>query len=94
MPLYEFQCDSCGRVREEYRQSMGDDDPGDCCEACGGPMARIPSTCLMQDPLLPRPHDRAKDIWEGTALADSDGINRAHYVSDKAQFDLGSSAAA
>ncbi len=91
MPLYEFQCDSCDRVREELR-SMGDDGSSKC--GCGGLRIRIPSTCLAQFTGAPRPHDRAKDIWEGTPLADSDGINRVHYRSSKVQVDLGGSAAA
>ena len=33
--------------------------------------------------------DSAKDIWEGTPLEGSDGINQADYKSDKIQVDGG-----
>ena len=33
--------------------------------------------------------DSAKDIWEGTELEGTDGINQAEFVSDKIQVDGG-----
>jgi putative FmdB family regulatory protein len=39
MPLYEYQCDTCG-VRFERRQRMSDDPIGTCPE-CGGDVHRL-----------------------------------------------------
>ena len=87
MPLYEFQCRSCGRVQEVLR-AVGDVTPPECDE-CRGRTDKVASACLVKFGYAPRPHDRAKDIWEGTPLADGDGINRVHYESEKVQVDHG-----
>ena len=47
MPLYEYQCDACGR-RFEVIQKFSDP-PVDACRECGkGPVHRLPSSPAIQ----------------------------------------------
>ena len=47
MPLYEYQCDACGR-RFEVIQKFSDP-PVNACTACGqGPVTRLPSAPAIQ----------------------------------------------
>ena len=46
MPIYEFLCESCGRV-EERLQKLTDPPPNACAE-CGGKMAKIMSRNSFQ----------------------------------------------
>ena len=39
MPTYDYECNQCGRVFEEF-QNMSDD-PISVCEECGGPVRRL-----------------------------------------------------
>lgn len=39
MPLYEYECESCGQI-EECLQKMGED-PLTTCKHCSGPMHRL-----------------------------------------------------
>lgn len=41
MPLYEYQCESCGAVEELLVSRSERDDPGVVCEECGGKLKRI-----------------------------------------------------
>jgi putative FmdB family regulatory protein len=46
MPIYEFVCESCGRV-EEHLQRLSDPPPAACAE-CGAKMAKIMSRNSFQ----------------------------------------------
>jgi putative FmdB family regulatory protein len=46
MPIYEFVCESCGRV-EEHLQKLSDPPPA-ACGACGAKMAKIMSRNSFQ----------------------------------------------
>ncbi|MFI5290524.1 MAG: FmdB family zinc ribbon protein [Polyangia bacterium] len=42
MPIYEYQCEKCGR-RAEYLQKMSDP-PKTECESCGGKLEKLISS--------------------------------------------------
>lgn len=47
MPLYEYECDACGRRFELIRKFS--DPPPDACTLCGsGPVNRLPSSPAIQ----------------------------------------------
>lgn len=46
MPLYEYQCQSCGKVSEALQKM--NDPPLSTCEACGGPLKRLISAPAVQ----------------------------------------------
>jgi putative FmdB family regulatory protein len=46
MPLYEYQCDSCG-FRFEVIQRYSDA-PVDSCQSCGGPVRKLLSSPAIQ----------------------------------------------
>ena len=46
MPLYEYQCQQCGR-RNEVLQKMADP-PLTVCEVCGGPLKKLASSQSVQ----------------------------------------------
>jgi len=46
MPIYEFVCESCGRLVESLQKV--DDPPPDACPECGGKMAKIMSRNSFQ----------------------------------------------
>jgi putative FmdB family regulatory protein len=46
MPIYEFVCESCGRVVERLQKVS--DPPPDACPECGGKMAKIMSRNSFQ----------------------------------------------
>lgn len=46
MPIYEFVCESCGRLTE-IMQKVSDPPPGPCAE-CGGQVARMVSRTSFQ----------------------------------------------
>jgi putative FmdB family regulatory protein len=39
MPIYEYQCESCGDVVEQWQRMS--DPPLDKCESCGGKMHKL-----------------------------------------------------
>lgn len=39
MPLYDFRCDGCGKVSEDFRRYENRDDPAQC--DCGQPLTRV-----------------------------------------------------
>lgn len=45
MPLYEYQCDRCGRFEVIAKFS---DKPLKVCKKCGGPVQRLPSAPAIQ----------------------------------------------
>jgi putative FmdB family regulatory protein len=46
MPIYEFVCESCGRLVERLQKIS--DPPPDACPECGGKMAKIMSRNSFQ----------------------------------------------
>src|SRR5215208_5332136 len=46
MPIYEFVCESCGRLVEKLQKIS--DPPPDACPECGGKMAKIMSRNSFQ----------------------------------------------
>lgn len=46
MPLYEFECESCGRRFERIRRFS--DPPIETCFACGGPVHKLMSSPAIQ----------------------------------------------
>ena len=46
MPLYEYQCESCGRRFEKIRKFS--DPPVDTCPTCGGPVHKLVSSPAFQ----------------------------------------------
>jgi putative FmdB family regulatory protein len=46
MPLYEYQCGSCGTRMEKIRKFS--DPPLTTCEACGGPLEKLVSSPAIQ----------------------------------------------
>jgi putative FmdB family regulatory protein len=46
MPLYEYQCDSCGRRFELIRKFS--DPPLEVCPTCGGPVHKLVSSPAFQ----------------------------------------------
>ena len=74
MPLYEYQCDSCGH-RFERIQKFSDPAP-DACPSCGGPVRKLISSPAIQfkgsgfyitD--YPKPGQSAKDASPGEPAA-------------------------
>ena len=46
MPIYEFVCETCGRILERLQKLT--DPPPDACPECGGKMAKIMSRNSFQ----------------------------------------------
>ncbi len=46
MPLYEYQCESCGKVTERIQKFS--DPPLESCPACGGRVKKLLSTPAIQ----------------------------------------------
>ena len=46
MPLYEYQCDSCGHRFERIRKFS--DPPVEACPVCGGPVQKLISSPAIQ----------------------------------------------
>jgi putative FmdB family regulatory protein len=47
MPLYEYQCESCGKVTEKIQLKFSDP-PLDACPACGGKVTKLVSSPAIQ----------------------------------------------
>lgn len=45
MPIYEYQCAACGRVKEVWQKFS--DPPLDTCPECGGAMTKLISNCAF-----------------------------------------------
>lgn len=46
MPIYEYECSTCGNLFEAFQKIT--DDPLDICPACSGPVNRLISQCSFQ----------------------------------------------
>jgi putative FmdB family regulatory protein len=46
MPLYEYECEGCGKHFELIRKFS--DPPVDCCPSCGGPVQKLVSRSAIQ----------------------------------------------
>lgn len=46
MPLYEYCCEKCGKIKEVIQKFS--DPPLDACEACGGTLERLISPSAIQ----------------------------------------------
>jgi putative FmdB family regulatory protein len=46
MPLYEYQCESCGHIFEIIQKYS--DPPIEACPECGGPVQKVPSAPAIQ----------------------------------------------
>lgn len=89
MPNYDYRCD-LGHVQEVFLTPQERDDGKEVeCIDCGGLCERIWLKAPTVKPPGGVPHDRARDIWEDTPLAGTDGINPVTFVSDKVQVDGG-----
>ncbi len=45
MPIYEYQCATCGRVLEKWQKFS--DKPLKSCPACGGSLSKLISSCAF-----------------------------------------------
>ena len=83
MPLYDFTCTDCGETTEEL-VALVDGRPPQSIECrCGEQKQRQPSAPKFKLQWALPPMDDPKEIWEGTPLAGTDGINETHYRSTK-----------
>ena len=89
MPTYEYVCDQ-GHRSERVRLIDDRHDPLDCdfCGCATKLAVSMPQLGLYWHPDLQEHRSKAmidnvQDIWEGTGLEDSDGINPELYKSDK-----------
>ena len=81
MPLYEYQCESCG-VRIERIQRFSDP-PLTTCETCGGPLRKLLSSPAIQfkgsgwyiTDYARKPESSSPKASEGSKPADSAGAD-------------------
>ena len=89
MPIYEFLCPE-GHLTEHWWH-LADEARREVVCRCGMQACRIVSMPAFHvaetDPETGLKVFRGNP-WEGTPLEDDDGINPAHYKSDKIQIDL------
>jgi putative FmdB family regulatory protein len=76
MPVYEYQCQACGRPFE-YQQRMSDPDKTDC-EACGGRLERL----ISRTAFALKGGGWYKDLYSSTKPAES-GASAAATSGDK-----------
>lgn len=88
MPAWDFICENGHKTWELFVKAEEVTDRMICPE-CGLAAYRqlaFPNTKVMWD--LP-PIDNADDVWGGTRLEGTDGINPYQYKSTKTQIDFG-----
>ena len=88
MPLYEYRCDD-GHTTEELAPSFEESATSIQCTFCRRVAKRVISLPNMKLAWVPTVVDTAKEIWEGTPLEGTDGVNTVHYRSDKIFVDQG-----
>lgn len=89
MPLYDYACpdDHWFESRLDYPPPAEQPCPG-----CGAPARRMASR--FSGVILGGQHQAAydsADMWHGTGLEGTDGVNPMYYESEKIQVDLGAS---
>lgn len=84
MPLFDYHCTSCGEVQEELVSLVDGRAPATLPCSCGGTRERRPGVPYAKIMWSLPPIDNTRDIWAGTKLEDSDGVNETHYKSTKA----------
>jgi len=90
MPIYEYEC-NIGHRSEKLFSTYSDRTDSIPCTTCNYPADYRPSAPSFQFrgfgyiPII----DSAKEIWEDTPLAGTDGIDQANYTSTSTQVDLG-----
>lgn len=84
MVNYDFFCPTCKDYFEDAVEAHTRAEP---CPICGDLAMQVwLSSATVRTELAPVD---AKNLWAGTPLAGTDGINRVHYRSDKPFVDLG-----
>lgn len=88
MPIYEYKC---GGGHQFERIELAGDSPDlkPQCPFCHGEGLKMLSVPKFKLSWVPVMVDSAKEIWDGTPLEGTDGINTAHYKSDKIFVDQG-----
>lgn len=84
MPTYDFKCDTCGETREKFVRLVDGSAPRGIPCPCGGEALRQPCAPAFTLQWARPPMDNPREIFAGTRLADSDGINETQYESTKA----------
>jgi len=79
MPMYEYLCER-SHVTEQLR-ALEDRSKPCACKVCGLEAKRVASRCSFALGWVPIVCDSAKDVWQGTPLDGTDGINEMHYKS-------------
>ena len=88
MPLNDYKCRS-GHITEYWHQFIREVTPKIECPECGKEAYKLMSCPNFQLSWAKVPNDSGKDIWAGTPLEGTDGINELTYKSYKIQVDLG-----
>ena len=88
MPIYEYECKQ-GHTCESLAPSFEDAKDKLQCPYCDGVAVRRISSPNVKLAWVPVVIDSAKEIWEGTPLEGTDGVNQVHYKSDKLFIDQG-----
>lgn len=88
MPIYEYQCKNGHRYEEIVLAGDEAHNPPLCPQCLNGGKRRVSSPYFKLS-WIPTVVDSAKEIWSGTPLEGTDGINSVHYKSDKIFVDQG-----
>lgn len=87
MPIYEYLCPK-GHRSEVITLSIKDSSSKVECPQCSSTASKIPSRPQFRLSWVPQVCDDVRDIWEGTPLEGTDGVNHLQYKSDKPFIDL------
>ena len=88
MPQYDFVCDRNHRTTELFNSWRDRPQEIKCPLCLGRARFRISAPKFVfqgQEAAM----DDAEEIWAGTGLDGTDGIDEFHYKSDRVQVDLG-----
>jgi putative FmdB family regulatory protein len=88
MPIYEYECKR-GHVSESLAASFEGAEDELQCPHCDGYAVRRISSPNVKLAWVPVMIDSTKEIWDGTPLEGTDGVNQVHYKSDKLFIDQG-----